>query len=209
MLSNQSAEADRCPRGTRQWVARHKFSPSEDSHPMHNNGTMLPSCLPSHAKSNLFRFLRCPRRLFLPNKSSPSRDALCGQYDTRCTPHSSHRSQSLLPGIDLSLVNSPGTPSEQLVAAVQNLKPVLLSEFEVLGEGDLKITGPYPVSGDGFAEVWVGEMKDGTRVAIRSQRCHSSSSCLPAFLVSCKRYTTDSGIFSSPDVIYRGCARKH
>ena len=85
-------------------------------------------------------------------------------------------------------MNNPGTPPEQLVATVRVLKPFLPAGCQVLGEGDITIFGPHPVSEGGFAEVWIGEMKDGTRVAIKSQRRHSSSGCLPAFLVSGEYY---------------------
>lgn len=169
----------------------------------------MSSCPPSQAKSKLFRLLRYPRRLPLLDGSCPSAGACHGWCDVSCTPSSTDRWQPLLPGIDLSFIDNPSTPSQQLVVAVQCLEPFLPSEYKVLGEGDLKISGPSPVSEGGFAEVWVGEMKDGTKVAIKLQRRHSSSSCLPAFLVSNGCYTTGSNVFSSPDVIYRGCTGKH
>ena len=169
---------------------------------------MLPNYPPSQAESNLLRLLRYPRRLLLPNGSPYSGDAHREQCDVPCTTRSPDRSQPLLPDLNLSFMNNPGSPPEQLVVAVQNLKQFLPSGCEVLGEGDLKIPGPYPTSEGGFADVWLGEMKDGTRVAIKSQRRHSSLSCLPAFLVSRKACTTDSNTFSSQDVIYRGCTGK-
>ena len=174
--------------------------------PLPASGTML-SNFPSQAKSKLLCLLRYPRRILPPHGFS-SRGARRKRCDVSCAPRSSDRSQPLLPDLDLSFMNDPGTPPEQLVVAVQNLKPFLPSGCEVLGEGDLKIPGPYPASGDGFAEMWVGEMKDGTRVAIKSQRRHASSSSLPAFLVSYRRYTTGSNAFSSPDVTNRGCIGK-
>ena len=148
---------------------------------------MLLNRTPSQAKSKLLHLLRYPHRLLLPSGFS-SRDARHERCDVSCAPHPSDRSQSLLPGLNLSFMNDPGTPPEQLVVAVQNLKPFLPSGCEVLGEGDIKLLGPHPVSEGGFVEVWVGEMKDGTRVAIKSQRRHSSSGCLPAFLVSGECY---------------------
>lgn len=151
---------------------------------------MRPNCPPSQARSNLLRFLRHPHRLLLPTGPSFSRDSRYGWCDILRTPSPSDRSQLLLPEIDLSFMNNPGTPPEQLVVAVQNLKPFLPSGCEVLGEGDIKISGPYPASEGGFAVVWAGEMEDGTRVAIKSQRRHVSSSCFPAFLVSSECHTT-------------------
>lgn len=169
---------------------------------------MLPNCPPSQTKINVLRFLRYPRRLLLPNWSPSSRAASHEQCDISCTPSSPDPSQLLLQNLDLSFMNNPGTPPEQLVVAVQNLKPFLPSGCEVLGEEDLKISGPYPASEGGFASVWIGEMKDGTTVAIKSQRRYSLSSSLPAFSVSGNCHTTNSNIFSSLVVIYRGCTGK-
>ena len=169
---------------------------------------MLPNYPPSQAESNLLRLLRYPRRLLLPNGSPSSRDGRHERCDVPCTPHSLDPPQPLLPDLNLSFMNNPGTPPEQLVVAVQNLKQFLPSGCEVLGEGDLKIPGPYPTSEGGFADVWLGEMKDGTTVAIKSQRRHSSLSCLPAFLVSCKGCTAGSNKFSSSEITYRGCTGK-
>ena len=175
--------------------------------PWSAGGTMLLNCPPSQARSKLLHLLRYPRRLLLFNVFS-SRDARHERCDVSCAPRQLDRSQPLLPDFDLSFMNNPGTPPEQLVIAAQNLKPFLPSGCEVLGEGDIKIPGPYPASGDGFAEMWIGEMKDGTKVTIKSQRRDSSSSNLSAFLVSCKRHTADPNKFSSSDVTYRGCIGK-
>ena len=149
---------------------------------------MQPNYLPSQAKIDFLRFLRYPRRLSLPHGPPSSGGVRHGWRDVPCTPGSLDHSQLLLTEINLSSLSSPGTPQERLVAAVRDLKPFLPSGCEVLGEGDLQIPDSYPASGGGFADVWLGEMKDGTRVAIKSQRCYSSSSCLPAFLVSGEYY---------------------
>ena len=149
---------------------------------------MVSKHLPSQAKIDLFHFLRYPRRLSLPHEPPSSGGIRRGWCDVPCTPSSLDHSQLLLPEVDLSSLSGPGTSQERLVVTVKNLKPLLPSGCEVLGEEDLQISGLHPVSGGGFAEVWAGQMKDGTRVAIKSQRCYSSSSCLPAFLVSGECY---------------------
>ena len=163
---------------------------------------MLPNYSPSQAKCNVLRLLRYPRRLLLPNGSPSSRGV-------PRTPLPSDRLQPLLPGVDLSFMEDPSTPPEKLMIAVQNLKPFLPSGCEVLGEGDIKIPGIHPISNGGFADVWFGEMKDGTRIAMKSQRRHTSSGCLPAFLVSDEHSTTESNKFSSPGVTNRGCTGKY
>ena len=98
------------------------------------------------------------------------------------------RSLSLPPEIDFSPVNNTGTPPEHLVDAVRNLRPFLPIGCELLGEGDLKVVGSSPIDAGGFADVWVGERDDGTKVAIKLYRYYSSSSCLSTYLVSVKRY---------------------
>ena len=77
-----------------------------------------------------------------------------------------------------------GTLPEELVDAVHHLKPFLPIGCEFLGQDDLKIVGPYPIDAGGLADVWAGEKTDGTRLAIKSHRCYSSSSHLPVYLVS-------------------------
>ena len=114
-------------------------------------------------------------------------------------------SLSLPPEIDLSSLNNPGTPPEHLVDAVQNLGPFLPTGCELLGQGDLKIVGSSPVDAGGFADIWVGEMDDGTKVAIKSYRYYSSSSCLPTYLVSVERHRN---VFFLLKVTCRGCSRK-
>ncbi|KAF9646912.1 kinase-like protein [Thelephora ganbajun] len=89
-------------------------------------------------------------------------------------------------------MNDPGTPPEQLVDAVRNLSPFLLNGSEMLGQEDLKITGPHPINAGGFANVWVGERNDGTTVAIKSYRYYASSSCLPIYLRMCREALTCS-----------------
>ena len=93
---------------------------------------------------------------------------------------------SLSSEVDLSSMANPGTPPDHLVDAVHNLGPFLPIECELLGHGDLKIVGPHPINAGGFADVWIGERCDGTKVAIKSHRHYSSSSCLPVYLVSAK-----------------------
>ena len=103
-----------------------------------------------------------------------------------CTVDTLDHSLSLPPEIDLSPMNNPGTPPEHLVDAVRNLGPFLPAGCELLGQGDLKIIGSCPIDAGGFADIWVGERDDGTKVAIKSYRYYSSSSCLPIYLVSVK-----------------------
>lgn len=86
--------------------------------------------------------------------------------------------------IHLPPTTDPGTPPEHLIDAVSRLKPFLPTNSELLGQGDLDVIGSRPIDAGGFADVWVGERNDGTVVAIKSPRCHSSSSCLPAYSVS-------------------------
>jgi len=81
-------------------------------------------------------------------------------------------------------MTDPSTPPEHLIDAVRNLKPFLPIGYGMLGQGDLKILGSYPVDASGFADVWIGELNDGTAVAIKSLRYYSSSSRLPVYLVS-------------------------
>lgn len=111
---------------------------------------------------------------------------------------------SLPPGIDLSPMDNPGTP-EHLVGAVHNLKPFLPSGCEIMGQGDLKIIGSCPIDAGGFADIWIGERDDGTKVAIKSQRYYSSSSCLCIYSVSVERYRN---VFCLFKVIGRGYTRK-
>jgi len=94
------------------------------------------------------------------------------------------QSQSLPPEIDLSPFTDPSTPPEHLVDAVRRLEPSLPIGCGLFGQGDLKIVGSRPIDAGGFADIWVGEMNDGTTVAIKSLRYYSSSSSLPICLVS-------------------------
>ena len=151
---------------------------------------MVPNCLPFYARSTVSRFPLYPRSPFHPRGTPPSRGGQherCGFSCVADTPD-----QSLLPEIDLSPMNNPGTSPENLIDAVRNLKPFLPSGYELLEQGDLKITGSYPIDAGGFADAWVGEMNDGTTVVIKSHRYYSSSSCLPVYLVSTEQYQTCS-----------------
>ena len=85
---------------------------------------------------------------------------------------------------DLSSMTDPSTPSQHLVDTVRRLKPFLPSNCQLLGPIDLKVIGSYAVDGGGFAEIWICQRNDGTTVVIKAFRYYSSSSRLPAFLVS-------------------------
>jgi hypothetical protein len=146
------------------------------------------------------------RLLFHPQGAPPSRGT---QYDWCGMPSRTVDALghwlSLPPEIDLSPMNSPGTPPERLVEAVRNLGPFLSVGCEMLGQGDLKIVGSRPVDAGGFADIWIGERDDGTKVAIKSYRYYSSSSCLPIYLVSVERHRN---VFCLLKVIRRGCTGK-
>jgi len=137
------------------------------------------------AKDALPRLLIYLHLLFRPQVAPPSRGA---QHDQCGMPSGTadalDHSLSLPPEIDFSSVNNTGTPPENLVDAVRNLQPFLPTGCELLGEGDLKVFGSSPIDAGGFADVWVGERDDGTKVAIKSYRHYSSSGCLPIYLVS-------------------------
>ena len=123
--------------------------------------------------------------LFHPHETSSSRGVQRDWRDTPpCPTGPQDQSQSLPPEIDLSPMTDPSTPPEHLIDAVRNLKPFLPIGYGMLGQGDLKILGSYPVDASGFADVWIGELNDGTAVAIKSLRYYSSSSRLPVYLVS-------------------------
>lgn len=113
--------------------------------------------------------------------------------------------QWLPPDIDLSFMNNPGTSPEHFVDAVRRLKPSLPIGCELLGQGDLRILGSYPIDAGGFADVWLGEKSDGTLVAVKSHRYYSSSSCLPIYSVS-SEYCCVLCLLKGPN---RGCTRKH
>ena len=113
---------------------------------------------------------------------------------------------SLLSEVDLSFMANPGTPPEHLVDTVHSLGPFLPIECELLGQGDLKIVGSHPIDADGFTNVWVGERYDGTKVAIKSHRCYSSSGCLSVCLVSVNCSPNEPCSLNLPR---RGCTRKH
>jgi len=151
---------------------------------------MVSNCLPFYARSAVSRFPLYPRSPFHPHGTPPSRGGRHERCGFSCVVDTQY--QSLPPEIDLSPMNNPGTPPETLIDAVRNLKPFLPSGYELLGQGDLKITSSYPIDAGGFADVWVGEMNDGTTVAIKSHRYYSSSSCLPVYLVSTEHYQTYS-----------------
>ena len=167
---------------------------------------MLSKRLPFSAGDAFPRLLLYLRMLF-HSQGTPSRGTHRDQYrmPSRAVNALGH-SPSLPPEINLSPTNNT-TPSEaQFVGAVQNLKPFLPNGCEMLGQGDLRIVGSRPINAGGFANVWDGELTDdGTRVAIKSHRYYSSSSCLPIYLVSVERYRN---VFCLLNVTRRGCSRK-
>ena len=163
---------------------------------------MVPSkCLPFYARDAFPRLLLylCP--FFRPQKT-PSRSTHHDWYSMSSLPFDAlGHSPSLPPEIDLSPTNNSSSTSEHFVDAVQNLTPFLPNGCEMLGQGDLRIASSRPINAGGFADVWVGE-KDGTKVAIKSYRYYSSSSCLPIYLVSVERYRN---VFCLLNVTCRGC----
>lgn len=147
---------------------------------------MLSDYLPFHTRIPcLFLYLRL---LLHPHETSSSRGARHEWCGLPCATDLPDQPQSLPPEIDLSLMKNPSTPLEHPVEAVRSLKPFLPGGCEVLGQGDLKITGSFPIDAGGFADMWVGKMKDGTTVAIKSHRSYSSTSCLPVYVVSVSGY---------------------
>ena len=112
---------------------------------------------------------------------------------------------SLPSEVDFSSMTNPGTPPKHLVDTVHNLSSFLPIECELLGQGDLKIVGSHPIDAGGFADVWVGERCDGTKVAIKSHRHYSSSSCLSVCLVIVKCSPNEPCSLNLPR---RGCTRK-
>jgi hypothetical protein len=113
--------------------------------------------------------------------------------------------QLLPPELDLSPMNNAGAPPENLVRGVRNFKPFLPDGCELLGKENLEITTTGPVDAGGIADILIGE-KNGTTVAIKSYRQYASSSPLTTYLVSYKYYPN---MLCLPDVIGRGCLRRH
>ena len=62
------------------------------------------------------------------------------------------------------------------------LRPSLLPRYRWLGQEDLRVVGPHPIDGGGFADILVGEMGD-QKVAIKSYRCYESVDHMPAYTV--------------------------
>ena len=123
-------------------------------------------------------------RLFHPHETLPlGRVQNEGSEMQLCLAEEPVQLESLPPCIDLSTIANPTAQPEDLVDAVHDLKPFLSAGCEFLGQGDLKIVGTCPIDAGGFADVWMGERNDGTVVAIKSHRHHSSSSCLPIYSV--------------------------
>jgi len=169
---------------------------------------MSSKTLPLRTRATVFHLIPRVRLLFYPHGISPSRGRQRAWSDLRSSVRNvdaPENSLSLPPQIDLSQMINPGTPPEHIVDAVRSLKPFLPIGYEVLGQGDLTITGSCPINAGGFANVWAGKMKDGTVVAVKSHRHYSSSSCLPVYLVSSKCYR---GASRSLNITDRGYIRK-
>ena len=150
---------------------------------------MPPSHLPLCARITASRLLLYFCLVFHPHGPSSSRDARHEWCSFSCAADAPDQSQFLPSEIDLSPLSNPSTPPEQIIDAVQNLKSLLLANgCELLGQGDLRMVGSRPIDAGSFADVWAGEMKDGTTVAIKSYRRYSSLSCLPVYQVSGERY---------------------
>jgi len=167
---------------------------------------MPPKHLPSLSRGIISHLLPRLRLLFHPHGTPPSRGPRHEWCNLSRSADILDQSQSLPQEIELSPMSDPGTPPERIVDVVRNLKPFLPSDCELLGQEDLDIIGSCPIDAGGFADVWVAVMKDGTKVAIKSHRYYSSSSCLPIYLVSNEHYRN---AFRSLNVTDRGCTRKH
>ena len=142
-----------------------------------------------------------------PPRETPSKIA---QYErsgvVSCHLGVADQLQSLPPGIDSSAMINIGTRPECLVENVQRFRPFLPDRCGFFGPENLKIVGSYPFDAGGFADLWMGERNDGAIVAIKSLRCYSSLSCLPAYVVSDER---SHNPFPLINIISRSCTRKH
>ena len=126
-------------------------------------------------------------QLLHPHRTSPPRRVQYEGSEIHSCFCEAHGQLGLLAlEIDPSPIVNPvgGALPEHLIDVVHNLKPLLPVGCELLGLGELKTVGSRPIDAGGFADVWIGERNDGTMVAIKSYRYHSSSSCLPGFSVS-------------------------
>jgi len=138
-----------------------------------------------------FRLLGYLRRLSQSHEASPPRSAQREGNETHsCHAETPEQLEWSAPEIDPSSVTSFSALPEHLVDAVRRLKPFLPVGCELLAEGDLRVVGSRPIDAGGFADVWTGERNDGTVVAIKSHRYHSTSSCRSTYLVSHQRYQT-------------------
>ena len=134
-------------------------------------------------------FLTYPCRFFHPRESSPRRTSRHQGSKIHPRPVEARGRPGSLPlETDLSAMTNPSALPEHLVEAVLRLRSFLPIGCELLGQDDLKTVGTHPIDAGGFADVWIGERNDGTTIAIKSHRYHSSSSCLPVYLVSDQRY---------------------
>lgn len=132
--------------------------------------------------SRLVKYLR----LHVPPQGTPTSGGVRDERSSMiaCTPGALALSLSLPPEVDLSSMMNSGTLPECLVTAVWNLRPSLPIGCGLFGEDDLNIVGSYSIGVGGFTDVWMGKMKNGMTVVIKSYRYYSSSSCLPVYMVS-------------------------
>jgi hypothetical protein len=163
------------------------------------------SDLTSHAKVSFSRLLGHLCLLF-HHHSRGTLSEECDTFEHATNPPAHMGTGSLPPDLDLSSLDDPSIPTEGLVDSVLRLGPSLPISCGLFRHNDLKITGPRPFDGGGFAKIWSGEKDDGKKVVIKSYRHYSSLSRLPAFLVS---ITAASNVeFCILRVVGRGSTRK-
>ncbi|KAF9778003.1 kinase-like domain-containing protein [Thelephora terrestris] len=139
------------------------------------------SDLTSHAKVSFSRLLGHLCLLFHPHSRGTLSEE-CDTFEHATNPPAHMGTGSLPPDLDLSSLDDPSIPTEGLVDSVLRLGPSLPISCGLFRHNDLKITGPRPFDGGGFAKIWSGEKDDGKKVVIKSYRHYSSLSRLPAFL---------------------------
>lgn len=139
-----------------------------------------------HAIDSFYRLFARLCCLSHPHHTCHSQSAQRGECDLvkHTTGLPAHQWKSLLPELDLSPVTDPSAPLEHLVESVRCLKRFLPIGCELFGPNNLKVDGPCPVDGGGYAEIWVCKKNNGQTVIIKSYRRHSSSNQLQTFLVS-------------------------
>ena len=103
--------------------------------------------------------------------------------------------RALLEGVDASTSRTISVPDqllpidsgmlyEHLVDLVHHLQSLLPGSCEWLEQGALEFVGEHPVDAGGVADIWVGEMDNRRKVAIKAYRCYSSSNNFPTYVVS-------------------------